>query len=93
MGFVGRKILEGRRASPAADQSLAASVHSTTGAAFVESIVTRAAVTHASDLCLSRTATSPAIASAANAGGAGSGGPLSRFCDQLRHPPMFREMP
>ena len=28
-----------------------------------------------------------------NEGGAGSGGPTSRFCRQLRHPPMLRAMP
>lgn len=42
---------------------------------------------------LSCSAASPAIARAVMLGGAGNGGPLSMFCDQLRQPPWLRAIP
>ncbi len=61
--------------------------------AFAEHIVARVALGHECCSSISRSAAIPAIESAVKAGGAGSGGPFNRFCDQLRQPPMLRWMP
>ena len=60
---------------------------------FREHIVAGIAFAHCASASINFNAVSPDIANAVNAGGAGKGGPFSRFCDQLRQPPMFRWMP
>src|SRR5579885_3253876 len=56
-------------------------------------VVTRIARAAHAPVSMRRSAASPAIASAVNAGGAGRGGPFRRFCERLRQPPMLRWTP
>ena len=58
-----------------------------------EDVVAGIALAHRLARSISASAASPASASAVKPGGAGSGGPFSTFCDQLRQPPMLRWMP